>query len=467
MEETLEALKHKNPNVKLETVKFLVRCLKNTRTPPSKAEAKSIADGASKLLGDTSEPVRTSSAEALGTLMKIIGERAMNPYLESLDEIRKTKIKEFFASAVVKAKDKPAPPPPAPKAAPKAGPKKAPGKAPAGRGPPVKKGPAPPQQHTLEEEPAPPKAAPKKAAPSKIGGGLRLQKKVPAPAAAAAPPPSPKPTAPSPTFEEDVPPVAAPKGFGGRTLAPRPQPMQAPPQHYAPPVDNGLTAMERAELEELRAARENWYTQIQELSASKNNLHKEVTDLRIQNSTLIDENTHNNLAIRAKEAQLVRSRADAESAQGAVEKLQREVDRLKRELARSVRPASPTESVHDQLSNLNGSSYSSRDHSQGRNSKRLSFASQMSEDHNGGGSNLGLPDRNRMVSPSSPSGSHFGDIGGRNSPIPTNRNSTATDSSVENWRRAAEVTSALKLRIEQMKRQNFGKTGGYGANRGQ
>ena len=40
----------------------------------------------------------------MGVFMKIVGERAMNPVLEPLDDIKKTKVKEAFDKAVVKCK---------------------------------------------------------------------------------------------------------------------------------------------------------------------------------------------------------------------------------------------------------------------------------------------------------------------------------------------------------------------------
>jgi len=110
LEETLEFLKHKNPQVKEGTMKFLIRCLKTTKDAPTKPEVASIAEAAKKLLSESVEGLRSGGAEVLGTVMKIMGERAMGPYLEGLDDIRKTKIKEYFDTAEVKAKDKPKPP---------------------------------------------------------------------------------------------------------------------------------------------------------------------------------------------------------------------------------------------------------------------------------------------------------------------------------------------------------------------
>ena len=117
--EVLEFLKHKTPQVKIETAKFLARCLKSTKVMPKPAEIKVIAESSIKLLGDTQEPVRTGGAEILGIVMKLIGDRAMTPYLESIDDIKKAKITEFYNTAEVKAKPaKAAPPAPAPVKAP-------------------------------------------------------------------------------------------------------------------------------------------------------------------------------------------------------------------------------------------------------------------------------------------------------------------------------------------------------------
>lgn len=122
LEETLEFLKHKTPQVKIETAKFLSRCLKVTKVIPKPAEIKMIIEGSIKMLSDTQEPVRTEAAQILGIVMKIVGERTMTPFLESVDNIKKGKIHEFYEKAEVKAKPaKQAPPPPAAAAAPSGG----------------------------------------------------------------------------------------------------------------------------------------------------------------------------------------------------------------------------------------------------------------------------------------------------------------------------------------------------------
>ncbi|KZV97682.1 ARM repeat-containing protein [Exidia glandulosa HHB12029] len=166
-------LSNKSPQVKEGTVKFIQRCLANATKPPSPAQVKPLADALAITLGDSVEVVRDFSAQALGCLMKIVGERAMNPILEPLDDLRKAKVKEQYEKATVKCKaGAPAPPKPAPP--PAAAPKK---KAPVAKKPEPKAAPPP----EPEDDPSPPPAPPKKAPPA------RLLAKKPAAAAPAAP----------------------------------------------------------------------------------------------------------------------------------------------------------------------------------------------------------------------------------------------------------------------------------------
>jgi hypothetical protein len=224
LEEILEFLKHKNPQVKLESTRFLIRCLKSTREAPTPEQAKAMAETSTKLLTESQETQRSAGAEVLGTLWKIMGDRIMTAHLDGLDEIRKTKIKEFFDAAEVKSKYKPkAAPAPKPVAPPPA--KKTMGKRPA---PGTKKAaPAarPPPPPAVEEPtaPLPPKptsrpgvsklGAPKPglAGPSRLGG---LKKPGPAAASPA------RPVASPPPEEYEAPPQ--PKLGAGRGLAGRP-----------------------------------------------------------------------------------------------------------------------------------------------------------------------------------------------------------------------------------------------------
>ncbi|KAI9370847.1 armadillo-type protein [Aspergillus egyptiacus] len=480
LEEILEFIKHKNPQVKQETVKFLIRCLRTTRDVPAKPEVKSIAEAATKLLTDSSEVNRAGGAEILGTLMKIMGERAMVGYLEKLDDIRKTKIKEYFDTAEVKAKDRPKPIVGPPKAAPAPAAKKAVGtKKPLGVKKPAAAAAAPPP-----EEPAPSPTKPAtKSIPSKLGGlqkpgglpapGGALKKKLGGPGGLA----SPQRRVVSPPSEEQ-PPQAPVSKFGlGRGLAGRPIAKPSAPSEPAPapapaaPAMSGISALERAELEELRAEKERFVRMIEDLKSERTKLNCQVMELQNQNAQLIEDHTRDVLSVKAKETQLVRARSDAEAAEQNVQKQQREIERLKRELSRALRSGAMSSSttVPDQFgmaipdpastyqdSGNNGPMARSGLHMGPRfeSSRPRSYvsASPSEEKENG----LDSPGVNRRkFSPTfgntysgitSPTrSSRFGSPSGEEQQAPR------STEPAENWKRAAEVTSQLKARIEQMK----------------
>ncbi|KAJ6496648.1 microtubule associated protein [Mycena vitilis] len=148
----------KNPQVKEGTLKFLGRCLSTASSPIQPAQIKPLAETLAILLEDGFEGARTEAATCLGTLMKMVGERPLNPIMEGLPDMRKSKVKEAFERATVKCKAGAAAPP---KAAPP------PVAAPA----PKKKAPAPKPAAVEDEEPPkkpvakPPAKAPTKKAP--------------------------------------------------------------------------------------------------------------------------------------------------------------------------------------------------------------------------------------------------------------------------------------------------------------
>jgi cytoskeleton-associated protein 5 len=469
-------LVNKNPQVKEGTMKFLIRCLRTTRDVPSKPEIAQICEAGKKLLSESSPAMRDGGAEIFGTIMKIIGERAMTPNMEGLDDIRKTKIKEFFEAAEVKAKEKPKP---VPKPAPAAAPKKVVG----GKKPALGAKKAAPAE-------APPAA---KSAGSKLGlpktGGLKAPQKR---TLGAASPRRSGPIMPSDDDDDEpLPPTPQPKsapsrGLTGRSLAkPAAAPVQMPAE-YSPPPPSGVNAIERAELEELRTANDRLTRHIDDLRQERSKFTSEIQELKNQNASLIEDHTRDVLSIKAKETQLVRARSDAEAAEQINDRLRRELDRLKKALGRaeslnasngkfkllySLYPAL----ISDE-SNIGITSPTHDDAGIYRDSmaapsarNRMSFASTMSEEKENG--DAPYP-RNKF----SPELRYAGSTGssGRGSPARGFRNiaqhddgsdSTVTSSrdrptsslpqggsnGVESWRRAAEVTSQLKARIEQMK----------------
>jgi hypothetical protein len=472
LEEILEFLKHKNPQVKLESTRFLIRCLKATREAPTPEQAKAMAEASTKLLTESQEVQRSAGAEVLGTLWKIMGDRIMNAHLDGLDEIRKTKIKEYFDAAEVKSKYKPkAAPPPKPVAPPPT--KKPMGKRPAPGGA-KKAAPAarPPPPPAAEEPTAPlaPKPTSRPGA-SKLGapksglagprlGGLKK------PGASA---PSPvRPVASPPPEEFEAPPQ--PKFGAGRGLAGRPlgKPAAEPVAALAPTqATTGLSLVERAELEELRAEVERVRRHNEDLRSERTKHTTQIYELQNQNAQLIEDHTRDVLSIKAKETQLVRARSDYEAAEQTVQNQRREVDRLKRELSRQVRATSPPppeigEQIYSDSSNatrLGDSGYGSHG-VYGR--RERSFASGPASPGGDGKENFDAPSRpssnlSGKLSPradASRQSSFSSRGGGRLSPTETGFSRPGISqaaSGAESWKRAAEVTQNLKQRIEMMK----------------
>jgi cytoskeleton-associated protein 5 len=524
LEDIITHLSHKNPQIKEGTMKFLIRCLRTTRVVPSKQEIATIVESGKKLLSESSEVLRSGGAEVLGTVMKIIGERAMNPHMEGLDDIRKTKIKEFCDAAEVKAKDKPKPPPPAVRAPPGGpggppkkvmGGKKAPigTKKPAAAAPPPAADPAPlAPQPTSRAGPGAKLGMPK---PSAIGGLKAPQKRaLPGPSGISSPR---RPVAAAPVYDDYEEPPASPPpqpkpriGMGrgavvGRSLA---KPSSAPtpvPQLTSPEPSSGLTALERAELEELRAANDRLLKQLEDARHDRSKLLSEIQELKNQNAGLIEDHTRDVLSIKAKETQLVRARSDAESAEQTNERLRRELERLKRALNKAETlganggpgsPGSPAGGHHHGMMSpthddagiyRDGGSGSGFGSGAAANRNRMSFASTLSEEkENGEGAAAAASYPRSKLSPEmryagstassgrgSPARGFRRDVGGgagddngyggdrvgsRAGSRMDNSASAGGQSasgSVESWKRAAEVTSQLKARIEQMKVSSF------------
>ncbi|KAF8959054.1 microtubule associated protein [Flammula alnicola] len=98
------ALKSKNPQVKEGTLKFLGRSIASASTPIQPAQIKPLTETLAVLLEDGFEGARNEAATCFGTLMKMVGERPLNATMETLPDLRKTKIKEAFEKATVKCK---------------------------------------------------------------------------------------------------------------------------------------------------------------------------------------------------------------------------------------------------------------------------------------------------------------------------------------------------------------------------
>jgi len=497
--DVLEALKNKNPQVRENSAKFLVRALKTTRDAPTPEQTKEMAEPAKKLLAESAPALRETGADILGVLWKIMGDRNMLAHLEGLSDIHKNKVKEASEAAEVKAKWKPKAAPP-PKAAAPAAKKPALGS----KRPAVKK-PAPkPASPPLDEDP--PAMAPRptsrpaaKPAGVRPPGGLKapgtgLQKPgagLKAPGSGLA-----SPSKRQGMVVEDFPPVA-PKAAPGRGLAGRPlgKPATAPSSPPPTPRQEGpssaLSSIERQELYDLRSEIDLVRQQCSDLRTDKMRLSSQISELQNQNAQLIEDHTRDVLQVKAKETQLVRARSDHETAEDRANGLSREIDRLKREITRLGRAQggrdSPVDSMsgggHGMLGNGStprpayGSSrssfnmppprtYSGENHHYGGNSgdgkENMPDYEQQGYDNNSSSgkptSNLsGRPMSNASSGRATPNGEeHSGRPAsyannGAASQSSMSRNPSAGGDGVESWKRAAEVTQNLKARIEMMK----------------
>ena len=140
------------------SLKFLVRCLSTSPTPIQPGQIKPLSEQLATLLEDSFEGARNEAATALGTLMRMIGERPLNAIMDGLPDVRKSKVKEAYEKATVKAKAG-ASGPPKPPAPPTKGPpqkKAAPKKTPPKEGPPTLT-----PEETLDALNEPPKAVKK------------------------------------------------------------------------------------------------------------------------------------------------------------------------------------------------------------------------------------------------------------------------------------------------------------------
>lgn len=339
----LEHLKHKTPQVKIETAKFLIRCLKTTKSAPKDPEMKSIAESGIKLLSDTQEPVRAGGQEILGVLMKIFGERPLNPYLENVDDIKKTKVKEYCESAEVKAKpEKPKPAPQSKQSSAAAG----------GGG---RKIAAPKKQSAAPSTAAAPSSANLKTPGSKpsaintstAAGKKRLAQSPLKPAASRDRTEKfADESAQQQQHQQQPPPQSpvssTPQRNGNRGLASRPLTSASQARAQPPQPDPRVGVLEKeveqlkVEKDQLLQEKEQFQRKSQEEQAEKARLMQEINDLQLKNAQLVEDHTRDILAIKSKETQLVRAQSDADTARHRITKLEQELERVPKDDNSSV-----------------------------------------------------------------------------------------------------------------------------------
>ncbi|KAL7862680.1 hypothetical protein SRHO_G00116640 [Serrasalmus rhombeus] len=94
-EDVLAVMDNKNPSIKQQASLFLARSFRHC-TPATlpKSVLKPLCAAFLKQVNDSAPEVRDAAFEALGTAMKVVGEKAVNPFLADLDKLKLDKIKE-------------------------------------------------------------------------------------------------------------------------------------------------------------------------------------------------------------------------------------------------------------------------------------------------------------------------------------------------------------------------------------
>ncbi|XP_043083580.1 cytoskeleton-associated protein 5 isoform X4 [Puntigrus tetrazona] len=94
-EDVLGVMDNKNPSIKQQASLFLARSFRHcTPSTLPKSVLKPFCAAFLKQVNDSAPEVRDAAFEALGTAMKVVGEKAVNPFLTDVDKLKLDKIKE-------------------------------------------------------------------------------------------------------------------------------------------------------------------------------------------------------------------------------------------------------------------------------------------------------------------------------------------------------------------------------------
>uniref|UniRef100_A0A672ZHT1 TOG domain-containing protein n=1 Tax=Sphaeramia orbicularis TaxID=375764 RepID=A0A672ZHT1_9TELE len=93
-EDILAVMDNKNPSIKQQASLFLARSFKHcTQSTLPKSVLKPLCAALIKQVNDSAPEVRDAAFEALGTAMKVVGEKAVNPFLADLDKLKLDKVR--------------------------------------------------------------------------------------------------------------------------------------------------------------------------------------------------------------------------------------------------------------------------------------------------------------------------------------------------------------------------------------
>uniref|UniRef100_A0A8C8GHX2 TOG domain-containing protein n=1 Tax=Oncorhynchus tshawytscha TaxID=74940 RepID=A0A8C8GHX2_ONCTS len=96
-EDVLGVMDNKNPSIKQQASLFLARSFRHcTQATLPKSMLKAFCPAFLKQVNDSAPEVRDAAYEALGTAMKVVGEKAVNPFLADLDKLKLDKVSYIF-----------------------------------------------------------------------------------------------------------------------------------------------------------------------------------------------------------------------------------------------------------------------------------------------------------------------------------------------------------------------------------
>ncbi|GME68513.1 hypothetical protein B5S31_g3337 [[Candida] boidinii] len=482
-EDTISCMNNKMPQVKIETSKYLIRCLQNTTQVPNKASIESIMAVSTKLLNDPQAPVRAAASEAIGTVMKIIGERAAKAYTENIDARHMSKINEFYEKAQVKAVAKPASS--APSQQQQQQQQRQPSKAPTSRPSMASRtGTASSAQSRLQ---AGKKPATTSSTSSSSSFGSRQHSLTSSGASSI--PSKRGPTSPlkrlQPASSSTTSGLSSRSNLTARSLKANNMSQPAPT-----PEVSAISIAQKAELEQLREEKLKWLKEqeeyerlLQDHKIEKQRYIQEIDILSNKNEQIKSDYTNLNLSVKSKETQLIRTQNDLSMAKSKINELESELADLRQPGFSPVKPESGFKSFGNGHTNTNTNINNHNNSINGNNdinnniNNNINHASNNIQSHSSNifGSpqpgarplsslqranfhNSGLM-KNQFDRPQSDLSTRVGGLSissGELSPVDQKENKLSKDiyqieSNDEGWRRASEVTNMLKARIEKMK----------------
>uniref|UniRef100_A0A8C2X274 Cytoskeleton associated protein 5 n=1 Tax=Cyclopterus lumpus TaxID=8103 RepID=A0A8C2X274_CYCLU len=99
-EDILGVMDNKNPSIKQQVSLFLARSFRHcTQATLPKSVLKPLCAALIKQVNDSAPEVRDAAFEALGTALKVVGEKAVNPFLSDVDKLKLDKVRTIVLEA--------------------------------------------------------------------------------------------------------------------------------------------------------------------------------------------------------------------------------------------------------------------------------------------------------------------------------------------------------------------------------